>query len=81
MALLETSKEEGNDVSVEEEDIDQELKVIFGGTILVDDSLEEMSSYRSEAMGTLTTAIVLHLLRLFTKTLHPSTSIHTCDND
>ena len=34
------------DVRVEEGDIDRELKVLFGGTILVDGSLEEMSSYK-----------------------------------
>ena len=67
-----------NDVSV---DPDQDLKTRCRCTILVDSSLEEMSSFRSEAMGTLTTAIILHLLRLFTETQHPSTSIHTCDND
>ena len=42
---------------VETEDIEHEAKVLFGGTILVDDSLEEMSSYRSEEMGTITTSI------------------------
>ena len=62
MALLETSKEEGNDVSVEEEDIDQQLKFLFGGTILVDESLEVTSSSGqsngSEAMRIITIAIV-----------------------
>ncbi len=32
-------------------------------------------------MGTITTAIVLYLLRLFTQTQHISTATHTCDND
>ena len=66
---------------VEDKDIKREAKVLFGGTILVDVSLEEMSSYRAEAMGTITTAIVLYLLRLFTQTQHISTATHTCDND
>ena len=52
-------------LDVEVEDIKREAKILFGGTKLVDGSLEEMSSYRSEAMGTITTAIVLYLLRLF----------------
>ena len=49
---------------VEAEDNECEAKnIIFGETILVDGILEEMSSYRSEAMGTITTSIVLYLLR------------------
>ena len=65
LALLEAGS--GNDmiVDVEAGDFKRETKILFGGTILVDGSLEEMSSYRSEAMGTITTAIVLYLLRLF----------------
>ena len=37
-------------LDVEVEDIKREAKILFGGTILVDGSLEEMSSYRSEAV-------------------------------
>ena len=66
---------------VEVEDIKREAKILFGGTILVDGCLEEMSFYRSEAMGTITTAILPYLLRLFTQTQHITTSTHTCDND
>ena len=40
------------DACVEEEDFEREVKVLFRRMILVDGSLEEMSSYRSEAMGT-----------------------------
>ena len=54
------------DARVEEEDIKRDVKILFGGTILVDGNLEETSSYRSEAMRTITVAIFLYLLRLFT---------------
>ena len=57
-------------LDVEAENIKREAKILFRGTILVDGSLEEMSSCRSEATGTIATAIVQYLLRLFTQTQH-----------
>ena len=68
-------------LDVEAEDIKREAKILFRGTVLVDGSLEVMSSYRSEVMGAITTAIVLYLLRLFTQTQYISWSTRTCDND
>ena len=59
-------------LDVEAEDIKREAKILFRGTVLVDGSLEVMSSYRSEVMGAITTAIVLYLLRLFTQTQYIS---------
>ena len=68
----------------EEADIDGRpisgVKILFGGTILVDGHLDLNSAYQAEVVGVFTVTIFLHFLRLYLEQQQIATSL-VCDNE
>ena len=56
------------------------VKILFGGTILVDDHLDSNSAYRAGAVSVFTVTIALHFLGLYLSQQHLATSL-ICDNE
>ena len=55
------------------------VKILFGGTILMDHRLDSNSAYRVEAVGIFTVTTVLHFLGIYLSQQQIDTSL-ICDN-
>ena len=73
-AFYEPSKEYDSDGRVV-----PSVKILFGGTILVDHRLDSNSAYRVEAVGIFTVTTVLHFLGIYLSQQQIDTSL-ICDN-